>query len=92
MMTILSKLLLVTRCVDHCLRSGFIFAGLQYGVECFCGNHLPGDKSKAGRNLSLESVKMKFSLTQHMDKALVGPFSEYYANYRKISLTPLIDQ
>ena len=65
--------LLLARCVDHCLRSGFIFAGLQYGVECFCGNHLPGDKSKAGRNLRLESVNMatkchctQFSNTLHL--------------------------
>ena len=32
------------RCVEICTRAGFTLAGLQYGVECFCGNKLPGDQ------------------------------------------------
>ena len=32
------------RCVSLCTRAGFTLAGLQYGVECFCGNKLPGDQ------------------------------------------------
>lgn len=31
-------------CVNKCLKFGFEYAGLQYGVECFCGNVLPLDK------------------------------------------------
>ena len=32
------------KCQEHCLANGFIFAGVQYGLECFCGNSLPQDK------------------------------------------------
>ena len=31
------------RCVSLCTRAGFTLAGLQYGVECFCGNSRPGE-------------------------------------------------
>jgi len=41
------------KCVNHCLDNGFSFAGLQYGVECFCGNNLP----KSGK-LEQESCNM----------------------------------
>ena len=32
-------------CLKECLDSGFIYGGVQYGYECFCGNKRP-DKSK----------------------------------------------
>jgi len=41
------------KCQEHCLANGFIFAGVQYGLECFCGNSLPQDK-----NLSSEKCNM----------------------------------
>ncbi|XP_001949441.1 xylosyltransferase oxt [Acyrthosiphon pisum] len=28
-------------CVDLCLQSGFAYAGVEYGTECFCGNETP---------------------------------------------------
>ena len=32
------------KCQEICLANGFLFAGVQYGVECFCGNSLPVNK------------------------------------------------
>lgn len=29
------------KCMDVCLQSGFVYAGVQYGSECFCGNTAP---------------------------------------------------
>ena len=37
-------------CTRMCSRAGFAFSGVQYGVECFCGQDKPDQK------LRLESV------------------------------------
>ncbi|XP_055373192.1 xylosyltransferase oxt isoform X2 [Condylostylus longicornis] len=29
------------KCIQMCLQSGFQYAGVQYGTECFCGNEPP---------------------------------------------------
>lgn len=29
------------KCIEICLQSGFMYAGVQYGNECFCGNSPP---------------------------------------------------
>lgn len=29
------------KCIEICLQSGFMYAGVQYGSECFCGNTPP---------------------------------------------------
>lgn len=34
------------KCIQTCLQSGFLFAGLQYSTECFCGNSEPLIDSK----------------------------------------------
>lgn len=31
----------VRKCIEICLQSGFTYAGVQYGNECFCGNSAP---------------------------------------------------
>lgn len=31
----------VKKCIETCLQSGFMFAGVQYGTECFCGQSPP---------------------------------------------------
>jgi len=28
-------------CLSLCKKAGYIYAGLEYGIECFCGNSLP---------------------------------------------------
>ena len=33
------------RCLDVCTESGYLYAGVQYGVECFCGNERPLENS-----------------------------------------------
>lgn len=33
-------------CISACLGSGFPFAGVQFGVECFCGNSAPPPPTK----------------------------------------------
>ena len=32
------------RCLDLCTESGYLYAGVQYGVECFCGNERPSER------------------------------------------------
>jgi protein xylosyltransferase len=34
------------KCIQICLQSGFLFAGVQYSSECFCGNEEPAIKLK----------------------------------------------
>jgi protein xylosyltransferase len=41
-------------CVEVCSKYGFSFAGVQYGVECFCGNSQP----EAARELEDERCDM----------------------------------
>lgn len=34
------------KCTDLCLQSGYLYAGVEYGTECFCGKTLPPDEYK----------------------------------------------
>lgn len=34
------------KCIEICLQSGFTYAGVQYGNECFCGNSAPPSTAK----------------------------------------------
>ncbi|XP_053673319.1 xylosyltransferase oxt [Anopheles nili] len=34
------------RCIRLCLQSGYPFAGVQYGYECFCGDEVPKASAK----------------------------------------------
>ncbi|XP_058831412.1 xylosyltransferase oxt [Topomyia yanbarensis] len=45
------------RCIQLCLQSGFLYAGVQYSTECFCGDELP----KASAKLPDSSCNMKCS-------------------------------
>lgn len=39
-----------TRCVDLCLQSGYLYAGVEYGKECFCGKTLSAEEYKLNNN------------------------------------------
>jgi hypothetical protein len=49
----------VPRCVDTCRERGFVFAGLEYEQECWCGNALaeetegPMTKEEEGRRCGM---------------------------------------
>ncbi|XP_062552577.1 xylosyltransferase oxt [Armigeres subalbatus] len=45
------------QCIQLCLQSGFLYAGVQYSSECFCGDELP----KASAKLPDSSCNMKCS-------------------------------
>ncbi|XP_037814712.1 xylosyltransferase oxt [Lucilia sericata] len=49
------------KCVQLCLQSGFPYAGVQYGSECFCGVDAPPVAAK----LADSSCNMKCSGDQH---------------------------
>jgi protein xylosyltransferase len=34
------------KCIQMCLQSGYLYAGVQYSTECFCGNREPPHDSK----------------------------------------------
>ncbi|KAK3301691.1 WSC domain-containing protein [Chaetomium strumarium] len=34
-------------CADYCLNSGFVWFGLEYGAECYCGNALDANSTAA---------------------------------------------
>lgn len=36
-------------CIDACSALGYVFAGLEYGSECWCGNWKPWDEATDGR-------------------------------------------
>ena len=33
------------KCISECRKKGFIYAGVEYGVNCFCGNQMPPDSA-----------------------------------------------
>lgn len=35
-----------SNCIKMCLQSGFVYAGVQYSTECFCGNNEPPAAAK----------------------------------------------
>ncbi|KFM65020.1 hypothetical protein X975_15379, partial [Stegodyphus mimosarum] len=39
-----------SRCVDLCLQSGYLYAGVQYGNECFCGKEKPHEQFRLKDN------------------------------------------
>ncbi|KAG8188510.1 hypothetical protein JTE90_008075 [Oedothorax gibbosus] len=39
-----------TRCIDMCLQSGYEYAGVQYGNECYCGKVKPNEDYKLNDN------------------------------------------
>ena len=45
----------VENCLRHCSETGFLYAGVQYGNECFCGNDRPDN----GLKYSPEEEKSK---------------------------------
>lgn len=73
------------KCVQLCLQSGFPYAGVQYGSECFCGADPPTDAAK----LADSSCNMKCSGDQHeicggyyaMNIYETGIASEYVFSY-----------
>lgn len=34
------------KCIQMCLQSGYLYAGVQYSTECFCGNDAPSSETK----------------------------------------------
>lgn len=34
------------KCIQMCLQSGYLYAGVQYSTECFCGNNEPPAQAK----------------------------------------------
>lgn len=55
------------KCIQTCLQSGYLFAGVQYSTECFCGNIEPDIKHK----LPDSSCNMKCPADQ---KAICGGY------------------
>lgn len=35
------------KCIQMCLQSGYLYAGVQYSTECFCGNQEPSQNFKS---------------------------------------------
>ncbi|GIY60428.1 xylosyltransferase oxt [Caerostris extrusa] len=40
-----------SRCIDMCLQSGYQYAGVQYGKECFCGKERPSQEFRLNDDL-----------------------------------------
>ncbi|XP_075979253.1 xylosyltransferase oxt [Anticarsia gemmatalis] len=38
-------------CLDICIQAGFMYAGVQYASECFCGENKPLESSAIAKNL-----------------------------------------
>ncbi|KAK3387959.1 hypothetical protein B0H63DRAFT_431940 [Podospora didyma] len=39
----------IDKCVAACASKGYTFAGVEYSIECFCGNAIGGDSKKANQ-------------------------------------------
>jgi hypothetical protein len=43
-------------CVGECLRLGYVFAGLEYGSECYCGPEISPPHAPVYGNTSTEDI------------------------------------
>lgn len=43
-------------CVGTCLEAGYLYAGLEYGEECYCGPQIEGDHSLMYGNTSSQDI------------------------------------
>jgi hypothetical protein len=43
-------------CVGECLRLGYLYAGLEYGSECYCGPGIEGTHSLVYGNTSSQDI------------------------------------
>jgi hypothetical protein len=43
-------------CVGYCLTQGYLYAGLEYGSECYCGPGIEGNHSLVYGNTSTEGI------------------------------------
>ena len=80
-----------TRCLDYCTESGYLYAGVQYGVECFCGNERPSvnsdvDASKCNKFCPGDSdAKCGGYLTMNVYQTGVIPFKSEPARDDEVS-------
>ncbi|KAJ8716102.1 hypothetical protein PYW08_013387 [Mythimna loreyi] len=52
-----------TACLDICIQAGFLYAGVQYASECFCGENLPQASAAIADHLC--DMKCPGNVTQH---------------------------
>ncbi|KAF9419020.1 hypothetical protein HW555_004347 [Spodoptera exigua] len=50
-------------CLDICIQAGFMYAGVQYASECFCGENLPQASAAVAEHLC--DMKCPGNVTQH---------------------------
>jgi hypothetical protein len=48
-------------CVGECLRLGYLYAGLEYGSECYCGPGIEGNHSLVYGNTSTQDIVLTCS-------------------------------
>ena len=78
-----------TKCLQQCRSSGYVYAGLQYASECFCGHDLDPKSRKLAENECdmdcLQNPRSKCGgyLTANIYKTGVSPFVPEPVNIEK---------
>lgn len=58
----------VKSCTDLCRAEGFLYAGLQYSADCYCGNNLPNPLSYP----KIDDKECNFECTRNKDEKCGG--------------------
>ncbi|MCJ8740376.1 hypothetical protein PDJAM_G00058250 [Pangasius djambal] len=71
-----------TLCQDTCTESGYQYAGLEYGSECYCGNRIAGARMK-GEECNLDCKGEKGSICGGMGRLSVYKVEEVLPGQRR---------
>lgn len=63
------------KCIQLCLQSGFLYAGVQYGSECFCGNAEPPAAAKLNATADADSNECNYPCVGDADQMCGGYFA-----------------
>jgi hypothetical protein len=70
-------------CVGECLRLGYLYAGLEYGSECYCGPGIEGNHSLVYGNTSTQDIILTCS---NPEFACSGNRTEMCGGYAAIGI------
>ena len=73
------------RCADHCSQNGFAFAGLQYGIECYCANdesYVRGQRQTNGLSQRLIARYLVSDVSALPSQAMHGKVDEHRCSAR----------
>uniref|UniRef100_A0A915DZY9 protein xylosyltransferase n=1 Tax=Ditylenchus dipsaci TaxID=166011 RepID=A0A915DZY9_9BILA len=71
------------KCVQACLRAGFVYAGLEYSTECFCGNTIEN-----GQDQEIDNKHCQTYLCPNLSASYCGGFNAISVYSTGVIATP----